>query len=81
MMLEKKTTINELKLDEWCETLPQCSTFLENFFISCRPYDYLTNLMNYAREIERSVEPNLRQYENQLLMAFLEIVYDKKEMN
>jgi|GEM_PF-3439338 len=70
-----QTIIDEDKLQEWRRRLPECDTFLLNFFCSCRPYLWETNLLNYVHDIKVQIEidPAWKAYEPGLSQAFLEI--------
>ncbi len=70
-----KTIIDEDKLEEWRKRLPECDTFLLNFFYSCKPYPWETNLLNYTHDIETQIEvdPAWKAYEQKLSQAFFEI--------
>lgn len=76
------TIVNRETLEEWCRNLPECRTFLENFFSSCQPYTWGINFLNYVRDIEIQtlVEPHWRPYENRLMKAFVEITGDERNL-
>ena len=70
------TIIDEGKVDEWCSRLPECRTFIENFFFSCQMYDRRTNFINYIFDIagEIMINPSWNDYVPDLMDAFQEIV-------
>ncbi|MEK6845169.1 MAG: hypothetical protein AABY26_00300 [Nanoarchaeota archaeon] len=70
-------------LEKWCKELPECEEFLQNFFCSCRPYDYDTNLVNYLMDInqQRKIDTSWNNYCRGLVYAFNEIAYRGEELN
>ncbi len=83
MKLTIKTAVDTSALEKWCQQLPECQDFLHNFFETCRPYDYGTNLQNYLRDIdgERKINPRWNAYQRRLVYAFGEIAYRGEELN
>ncbi|MBI5397882.1 hypothetical protein HZB03_00320 [Candidatus Woesearchaeota archaeon] len=80
-MAKLETIINEEKLEQWCERLPQCRSFLENFFMTCGPYPRAVNYFNYRLDIVGYIEvhPSWAQYADNLIEAFDDISKDAKE--
>jgi hypothetical protein len=83
LKLTVKTAVDTSALEKWCAELPECSDFLNNFFCSCRSYDYDTNLENYLKDIDlqRKIDPNWNNYCRGLVYAFKEIAYRGEELN
>ncbi|PIO06118.1 hypothetical protein COT47_03505 [Candidatus Woesearchaeota archaeon CG08_land_8_20_14_0_20_43_7] len=74
-----QTIVNKKQLEGWCKLLPDCETFLENFFCSCKPYGLETNLLNYVHDIKSqiAIDPTWQEYKNPLMQAFFDIIgYD-----
>ncbi|MEK6938420.1 MAG: hypothetical protein AABX04_05225 [Nanoarchaeota archaeon] len=82
-MTTPRTVIVPSRLEYWCQQLPECRTFLENFFISCRPYSMRVNTINYSRDISRciEIEPQWKAYQRNLMRAFAEIAFDQASLN
>lgn len=74
-MYTLQTNVNASKLEQWCNRLPVCQTFLENFFLSCQPYTWETNYLNYVNDVEGQIGINQdwKLYEEQLMEAFVDI--------
>ncbi|MBI4739691.1 hypothetical protein HY772_09225, partial [Candidatus Woesearchaeota archaeon] len=74
-MRKLETIIDEEKLEAWCKRLPQCRTFLENFFMTCGPYAREENYINYRFDIEEYIEvhPSWARYADNLIEAFNDI--------
>jgi len=51
MGVEIKTEIDEAKLEEWQQRVPEQEIFLANFFLSCGPYSPTNNRLNYQYDI------------------------------
>lgn len=83
MKLTVKTAVDISALEKWCQELPECADFMNNFFCSCRPYDYDTNLVNYLRDInqQREIDRSWNNYCKRLVGAFGEIAYRGEELN
>ena len=74
MTNETQTTINATTLEQYCQRVPDCRRFLENFFGTCESYDVETNRANYRADLEQYRDrPYIRKHYNTLLRAFDEI--------
>jgi len=78
-----RTLINKAALEQLCHRLPECRTFLENFFGSCSSFDYDTNRANYLLDLELYKDrPYVRKHRRALEQAFASIAQrssDKSE--
>ena len=83
MKLTVKTAVDTSALEKWCNELPECEEFLQNFFETCRSYDYSTNLQNYLMDIneQRVIDSQWNNYQYKLVKAFGEIAYRGEELN
>ncbi|MBI4980064.1 hypothetical protein HZC30_00735 [Candidatus Woesearchaeota archaeon] len=83
MALQLRTYVHESKLEKWCAELPDCEEFLQNFFWTCRPYDYNTNKYNFVDDIagQLLVDKEWYKFCQPLLQAFEEIAYRGEELN
>ena len=54
--------INHQKLEYWIEQLPTCKQFLENFFLTCKPYSLEDNYINYISDLRlcSKTNPNIK---------------------
>jgi len=73
---EIKTTVNREMLKKYCDELPTCRTFLENFFLTCESYSPVENFMNYLRDLKLYSKTNIYIKENgeRLVDAFFDIL-------
>jgi len=73
---EIKTHISREVLKKYCEELPDCSTFLENFFLTCGHYSPLANFLNYIMDLKLYSTTNVHINRNRerLVDAFFDIV-------
>ncbi len=78
-----RTYVYESKLEEWCEKLPECAEFMQNFFGTCRSYDYGTNKYNFLDDIagQLLVDKEWYKFCQPLLQAFEEIAYAQELLN
>lgn len=83
MKLQTKTVVDSSALERWCEEMPECAEFLENFFGSCGPYEYDTNLVNYLMDLDqqKEIDPRWNEYHSRLVDAFSEIAYRSEVLN
>ncbi|NQU78638.1 hypothetical protein HQ545_02615 [Candidatus Woesearchaeota archaeon] len=74
-MQSLQTIVNNELLNHWCQHLPECKTFINNFFSSCKDYTQQTNFINYMYdlELESEVNPGRKKYESYLIQAFIDI--------
>lgn len=79
----EKTIVDEDRLEGWCRALPECRTFMENFFCSCAPYSWETNYLNYESDIatQQRIDPAWKSYEMPLMRAFMDITRQQTEFN
>lgn len=69
-----KTMINHAALKRYCDRLPACARFLENFFLTASGETYGNNLQNYRLDLELYRDrPHIRKHRTQLERAFFEI--------
>lgn len=63
-------------LKEYCNSFPDCRTFLENFFLTCGPYGPSTNFLNYLMDLDLygSTRRQIRENRSRLINAFFDIV-------
>jgi len=73
---EIRSTVNRGILKNYCNELPGCSTFLENFFLTCEPYSPLVNFLNYLSDLKLYSTTNKHIKENgeRLVDAFFDIL-------
>lgn len=73
---EFKTRIDRDVLKRYCEEFPECSTFLENFFLTCEPYEPIINFENYLTDLElySPTRRKIRENNQNLIDAFFDIV-------
>ena len=70
------TRVNREKLKQYCDELPGCSIFLENFFTTCGDYSPGVNFLNYIQDLDiysrtnMHIRDNFRKLEN----AFFDII-------
>ena len=78
-----QTVVSDEKLDEWCDRLPECKDFLQEFFYTCSSHPFKENLFNYVHDIriQQKIDPDWKFYEKELMHAFREIAYRPGELN
>ena len=71
-----KTTVNRELLKKYCNELPECKNFLENFFLTCEPYDPVVNFINYLRDLKiySSTNKYIKENGEKLVEAFFDIL-------
>ena len=71
----ERTRVDRAALERYCAKLPDCRTFLENFFGSCGDFGYEVNRANYLLDLELyRDEPHVQRNRGELERAFTEIV-------
>jgi len=69
-----RTSVDRDVLRQYCDSIPECRTFLENFFLSCQPFRYEDNLANYQMDLRLYFDrPHIRKNRRKLEMAFSDI--------
>jgi hypothetical protein len=72
---EARTKVDHHALERACQQLPECRTFLLNFFSTCGDYDVATNKANYLLDLELYHDkPHIRRNTAALKDAFDAIV-------
>ena len=74
MTEETRTFVDRAVLEHYCDSMPECKTFLENFFMSCQSFRYEDNLANYRMDLQLyNDRPHIRKNRRKLEKAFFEI--------